>query len=388
MKILIATDTYTFQTSGAANMVKELAQGLRRQGHEVKVLAPSNDHRSFRIDDDYYLRSVRAFYYPDLRMSLAIRDPFLKELKEWDPDLIHLHTEGSMARMARIITAGTRIPIIMTAHTNYGHIVFGPLRETLPARTIMRIYGKWIYRKIPAVITPSEKGRTLAMLQPVRDRLHVVPNGIRLQDLEGETDPEEQEDLRRQYGLKDNGCTLIMVTRLSREKNIPEILRFFPDLLQRIPRAQLLIVGDGPDRRRLQAMCQRLGLREQVTFTGRVPHEQVRNFYGLGDLYVSASTFEMHSISYLESMACGVPLLCREDLCLEGVLEDGVNGLSYSTKEEFLDKAAMILENPSLRKRMGEEAVRRAARFNKERYLQQTLDLYEEVLQNRERRNA
>lgn len=379
MKILIASDTYIYQTSGAANMVEELARGLRRRGHEVRVLAPADGRRSFQQGDDVFLSSYPAFYYPDLRISMAYRDPLLRQLADWSPDLIHAHTEGSMYRMACRIAEKTGAPLIMTAHTNYEHFVFGPLRGTGPVGRIMRIYGKRIYRNAAAVISPSEKGRSLSQLEPARDRLHVIPNGIRPGRMRDGVGWENTERLLRYWELQDSGCIAIVLTRLSREKNIEELLRFFPGLLKEIPRARLLIVGDGPDRRRLESICRKLNLSGQVRFTGRVEPDEVQHYYAMGKVFLSASTFEMHSIACLEAMASGLPLVCRRDSWLKGVLEEGANGYSYTSEQEFIGSMKKIFKDPALHRRMKEESLRRAERFSMDHCLDQTLRLYEQV---------
>lgn len=379
MKILIASDSYIFQTNGAASMVMELVSGLRHRGYETKVLAPSNRNRSFRIDDDYFIRSFRALYYPDVRFSMAFNDPLIKELKEWKPDLIHVHTEGSMARMARNIAAATGAPMVMSAHTNYEHMLFGDARHTLPVRTLMRVFGKWTYRDVSTVITPSEKGRSLYQLEPAASRLQVIPNGVHLDRIQEEVSRNARRELFRKYDLEDNGCVLVMVTRLSREKNTQEILQCFRGLLEELPQAQLLIVGDGPDRKRLEALCSSLKIGEQVRFAGRVPREDVHYHYALGDIYVSASTAEMHSMSYLEAMACGLPLVCRSDSSLHGVLEHGKNGVSFGSEQEFVEGILMILTDPFLHERMQTESLLRADEFAHHRHVEDTIKLYEEV---------
>ena len=158
-----------------------------------------------------------------------------------------------------------------------------------------------------------------------------------------------------------------------------EILQFFPDLLRVLPEAQLVIVGEGPDRKRLEHFCAQNGLTERVCFTGRVPPEEVYRYYAMGDVFVSASTFELHSMSYLEAMACGLPLVCREDSCLRGVLENGENGFSYRDEQEFIDAVRKILESDALRERMSAEALRRAEASGNQDFVERTLALYRSV---------
>jgi 1,2-diacylglycerol 3-alpha-glucosyltransferase len=230
------------------------------------------------------------------------------------------------------------------------------------------------------VVLPSEKARSFCQFVTLKKRLVVIPNGIDPERYQKTLSPEEKAALFRKYHLTDNGFTMVMVTRVSREKNIQEILNFFPSLLQVIPQAQLLIAGDGPELKKLTAWCEKNGLDGCIRFIGRIPPEDVYQIYGMGDLYVSASDFEVHSISYLEAMACGLPLLCRYDISLKGMLRIGRNGYIYRTKQEFLKYAVEILKNPALQETMHKNALITAKKFSNERFTDRTLAFYADVL--------
>ena len=88
-------------------------------------------------------------------------------------------------------------------------------------------------------------------------------------------------------------------------------------------------------------------------------------------------------MAYLEAMACGLPLICREDASLKGVLDNGENGFIYRTEEEFREAAVRILRNPQLRESMHEKALARVQEFTDRRFTDRTIELYEEVLQEK-----
>lgn len=70
---------------------------------------------------------------------------------------------------------------------------------------------------------------------------------------------------------------------------------------------------------------------------------EVARYYALGDIFISSSQSETQGLTYIEAMAAGLPLLCREDPCLSGVIEDGGNGLTYSDEKEFSVKLCSLL---------------------------------------------
>ena len=99
-----------------------------------------------------------------------------------------------------------------------------------------------------------------------------------------------------------------------------------------------------------------------------VPAEQVADWYQLGDLFVSASTSETQGLTYAEALAAGVPVLCRVDPCLLGVVRDGENGWQYHDEADFRQRLGDFLAHPQRR-----EALSRAARETGEEYSAQRL---------------
>lgn len=380
MKILMASDCYIYQTGGVTNVVLSLVRGLRKNGHDVRVLALSNSSESYKDDYNYFIGSVPAFYYPEQRLSLIRNNTLLGELIAWNPDIIHLHTEGSILHMARMIAKATNTPTVMTAHTDYAHFIFGEFRETLPVKLLANGFGKFAYDWSSAIIAPSEKARDFPALQPVRDRVHVIPNGIEIQRYQKEVSKERKKELIEKCGFIDNGQIMVVISRVSKEKNIRELIRYMPQLLKKVPGAQLLVVGDGPDRSRLEAQCSTGELATHVRFIGRVDPDEVYNYYAIGDIFLSASTFEVHSMSYLEALSCGLPIVCREDRSIEGVILHGENGFIYRTENEFIDYVSRLLNDPELRVKTSKNAVQRAERFTDDICVQRTFALYKEVL--------
>ena len=388
MKILISTDCYLFNTGGITASVLALCAGLRRRGHEVKTLSMSNKNRSFRDGDDYYVRSFPAFYYPDMRISFASRDPLLKELEEWKPDLIHIQTEGSPRRMALKIGRRCGAPIVMTCHTDYGHFVFGKCKTSAPVRGFLRIAGAILYRQADRVTAPSRKAAEFPFLSSVRDRLTIVPNGMETEKYRKHLQKDERRAFRASLGIGDHTGTLVTVSRLSKEKNIQELISFLPGLLQKDPNIKLLIVGDGPYRKKLEKLTIKLHLSDSVVFTGRIPPEDVWRYYDAGDLFVSASTFEVHSMSYLEALANGLPMLCRADDALQGVLQHQKNGMIYHSEKEFDDFAAMILREEEPREGMGRCSSVIAENFSCNAFTSSMLSVYEDAIIHKNKKHT
>ncbi len=133
--------------------------------------------------------------------------------------------------------------IIMTLHTDYAHYVFGRYKNMKLLRAFVSFLGKVYYRNADVVILPSEKATGYPQVEKVREKLAIVPNGIKLERLQKTLFPAEKQVLMRKYGLT-AGKVLVIVSRLSREKNILFLLKAFPLILRKDPAVKLLIVGD------------------------------------------------------------------------------------------------------------------------------------------------
>ena len=380
MKILIATDSYKFNTGGITASVLALCSGLRKKGYEVKVLSPSSSHKSFRDGDDYFIKSVPAFYYPGMRIAFSLHDPLIKELEAWCPDVIHVQTEGAAFLISKIIMKCCDAPIVMTCHTDYAHFVFGRLRSFPLIKAFMRGVGKTLYRKAAKVIAPSQKAGNFAFLQSIKERMAVIPNGIELEKYQKTLSLPEKQALRKSLGIDDRTKVIVSISRLSKEKNIRELIAFFSLLLKKMPDVKLLIVGDGPDRSHLERQAEKLNITDNIIFAGRVPASDVWRYYNISDIFVSASTFEVHSMSYLEALAQGLPLLCRADDALIGVLEHGCNGMIYHSQQEFSDFAYKILSDDEIRESMGQKSLEKAECFSSDAFADSVMKIYKDAM--------
>lgn len=388
MKILITTDCYLFNTGGITGSVLALCSGLRRLGHQVKTLSSSNCGRSFSDGDDFYLKSIPAFYYPDMRTSFAVRDPLIKELEEWGPDIVHIQTEGTARRMGLRIAKRCGGSVVMTCHTDYGHYVFGKYKSSPAVRGLSRIAGKILYRRSDRVVAPSEKAASFPFLDSVRDRTSVVPNGLETEKYQKHLPPDERRAFRESLGIGERTGALLILSRLSKEKNVRELISYLPGLLKVDPDIKLLVVGDGPDKKNLERLTEKLKLEDHVVFTGKIPAGDVWLYYDASDLFVSASTFEVHSMSYLEALANGLPLLCRADEALSGVLEHGENGMIYRTEAEFSDFVLRILRDEDMRADMRRRSLRTAEGFSSGAFADAMIKVYEDALAGYKNRDA
>lgn len=130
----------------------------------------------------------------------------------------------------------------------------------------------------------------------------------------------------------------------------------------------------------MEETAENLKVQQYVIFTGMVAPEEVHSYYQLGDVFVSASTSETQGLTYVEAAANGLPLLCRKDPCLDGVLVEGRNGWEYEAEEEFCEILDALLDHPEICDAAGAQSEQIASTFDKSNFAQQIEDIYETVV--------
>lgn len=380
MKILITTDLFTTATNGVVTSVKNLYGELKKKGHDVRILTLSESVCSHKADAVYYIRSMPIGIYPNVRMPLSYRHSLIKELIDWKPDVIHSQCEFFTMQYAKRISKLTGAPIVHTYHTMYeqyvGYVVHGER------------FGKWIVRylthkrlkKVSHVIVPTSKMEKVLNGYALDKPIHVVPSGICLEQHKKRFTKETRHSKRVSLGISDEQLVLINLGRLGKEKNLEELLHIFVKARVSNDRLVLLIVGDGPAKEQLERKVDSLGIRDSVIFTGMVEPSEVQDYYQLGDVFVSASTSETQGLTYIEAAANGLPLLCRQDACLTGVISQGENGFEYTCEKDFLEALDMIFENPEWKIAAEKRSKEMVSAFDKETFGNTMEKVYQSVL--------
>lgn len=394
MKILITTDWYKPIVNGVVTSVLNLKKELEERGHEVRVLTLSRDYHSYEENGVYYIKSVNLEkIYPNVRAVLPHREACIKELIQWNPDVVHSQCEFMTFSYAVKISRKCGCPLLHTYHTiyeDYLHYLPKTLFQyaagaNLEQKVVAR-FSRAVLKKTQQVIVPTKKVEELLKNYEVKEPVSVIPTGIDLKRFQTVFSKEERSRRREALGITEDHKVLVSVGRLAKEKNLEDILNYFQKLIREEPESKLrlLIVGDGPDRERLEGLAKTLQLQEKVIFTGMVAPEEVAGYYQLGDVFVCASNSETQGMTYIEALASGIPALCRKDACLDSVITDGYNGFQYENYEFFKMHLHYILETEEKRVQMGACAKETAKLYSTWNFCTMAERLYREVITRQE----
>ena len=381
MKILITTDLFSTTTNGVVTSIKNLSKELRKRGHDVRILALSDSLNSYKEGIVYYIKSISlGFIYPDIRMPVSYRNDMISEIIEWKPDVIHSQCEFFSFQFARHISKRTGAPLIHTYHTLYEQYVTYAIPNRRLGCLVMRSFVRKRLRHAVKVVVPTQKVENALRQYGLTNPMCIIPSGISLEQYKTRLTWEERRNRRRALGIPDDHQVILSLGRLGIEKKLEELLELFAQELTVNQKLTFLVVGDGPARMQLESLAVKLGIMNQVIFTGMIDPSEVQDYYQLGDVFVCASTSETQGLTYIEAAANGLPLLCRKDPCLEGVVFDGINGYEYTASREFSEKMNRILNDAEWRRTAGKHSEKIAESFDKSHFASAIEDVYESVM--------
>lgn len=178
----------------------------------------------------------------------------------------------------------------------------------------------------------------------------------------------DAQGLARKYNLADKRA-LLTVARLSQRKGHDTVIRALSDLKEEFPDLVYLIVGTGPDEKRLRGMAAEYGVIERVIFCGPVSDEELPSYYNLCTIHVmpnrqakGADTLEGFGLSFIEASACSKPVIGGKSGGSNEAVADGITGFLIDplNVEELADRIKVLLTNEDIFRKMAEAGRKRA----------------------------
>lgn len=380
MKVLLTSDLNPGQVNGVVVSIKNLMKELEKKGVDVRLLCLSPDSRSYIEGNIYYMASFPFNIYPDIRASVFPSSKLMEKILTWKPDIIHSQCEFFTYSFVEKLAKKLNCPIVHTYHTLYryyvGYLLPGHMAEKLVAPIM-----KMRLNTADVVVAPTIKTKRLLLESGISDHIVVIPTGIELDKFERKISEEEKNELKKELDLPEDALIYGTVGRLAQEKNIDEIIEAHADLIKKWDKLYLVLVGDGKYRPDLENLVDKLEIRDRVRFTGMVEPDNIYKYYQLLDFFVSASVSETQGLTYIEALANGLGVIARRDLALEGVVEDGKNGLIYDDKLELEEKIERVIGDRDFLRNLQKEALKSKWKFGTGQFGDKIYKLYEKVLQ-------
>ena len=376
MRIMVVTDQYESMVGGVSTVTRELARGLAERGHQVALIVPSPGWRGRRATAEQvcviYRGSVRWPWYEGMRLGCLPAAAAGKLIASLAPDVAHIHSPVTLGVMARIGAGRRRVPVVYTNHYLPANVraSAAPRARALDALFYRHVVG--FSNKCSYVTAPTATALGLLRERGLRVPSGVLSNGV---DLDAYSPGLADVRIRHRYGLPAGRPLILSVGRLSPEKRTDVLL----DAVARLgPDTQVAIAGAGPDEARLRSQARRLGLGGQVRFLGFVPGSDLPGLYRLADVFAIASEAELQSLTTMEAMATGLPVVAVDAYALAELVRHGHNGFLARPGHaaEVAAYLGQLCSDPCLRARMSAASLRIISGHERQRWLDEWESLY------------
>lgn len=411
MRIAIATAVYYPQINGVAMFSHNLAVGLSRRGHEVMVIAPSQNGKNYTEVIDgvktVYLRSVDSKVYPDqihdvpeqkkmlgvkmprvfyrhgFRVSVFPQIEVKRALDKFHPDIVHVQVSDPIGLSVVSYARKHHVPVVTTEH-NQPEVLTEPLKMPKPikkgANYVLSAYFRNRQSKSDFVTMPTERAirGLLGNGEKIKIPVAAVSNGVDLSNFKpGKAEPA----LLDKYGISKDLPVVLYVGRVDPEKKVGLVVEAFNKARSKYPKMQLVIVGDGVDRVKLE---NKYNKDPNIKVLGKVVGDDLYELYKIGSVFVTASEIETQGIVLIEAAASGLPLIAVDKGAVAEICVNGKNGILCEPRNvsQIAKAIVKIMTDSSLQKEYAKKSVEISKEHDFEKTLDKFINIYNHLLKN------
>lgn len=371
LNVLVHCVYFPPEVGGLESHVHYLCRGLAERGHAVTVVT-SRSRPELPEEEDF--QGIRV-----LRTPLPSRTPLgwfahavgstprTREAAQ-DADVAHAQAFPSILPCA-LALAGRSTPLVTTLHTSH-FLRLAARRLLAPPLGKLIEFSDYNFATSKEIADVGESiGSTI--------NVEVLVNGVETELFRPAGDPPSGSGAPA-VGVR----RLVVPRRLFPKNGVEFFVRAMPLIAKRVD-ATAAVVGDGPERSKLEGLAVELGVGDRIEFLGARPHAQMPKLLA-GDLAVFPSLVEATSVAALECMACGLPVAASAVGGLPEIVDDAVGGLfPPGNSEAMAEKVVELLSDPRLSERGASARDRVVARWSNARLVDRHLEVYRSLLKGR-----
>ncbi|MDB5194467.1 MAG: glycosyl transferase group 1 [Parcubacteria group bacterium] len=398
MRVAFFSDNFYPEISGISDQLIILARNLAERGHQIDIYAPRYSGKDYKkaggiekeLDLGEHIAIHRLFSlhvpFSPTGQSRIVLPIFLRWIfmRKRRPDVIHTHSFFGVGIEAIAAAKILRIPIVGTNHTRITFFVprIWPIEtyiDIASRRSVSMYYNRCDFVSAPALFLLTEMKNS-----GLRAPCEVVSNPI---DTSLFKPSKNRSDLRMKLGFDQK--TLLYAGRLASEKNIDTLIRAVALLSRQHHDVVLMLAGSGPQIKELTRLSEKLGVADRVRFLGNLDKPVLAEYYQVSDIFVTASTSEVQSLSLMQAIACGLPSVSVHVDEPPSYLHNEENAflLDSNDYELLSEKISLLVTNDVIYQKMSIKCLETADRFSPENIAIQWERTYRSLIEQHDARS-
>lgn len=370
MRIAVFTDTFYPMMNGIVTSTTSFLKELTARWHEVLVIAPYNEWIENFQEENIKIATLnwmKAFFYPEFKITVWLKRSLnvYNIVKEFDPQIIHFHTQFIIWFHWIMIWKKLKKPIVGTFHTYIAdewYLKHIWAQNSLIVKSFSRKYNNLFYNESDLIICPSENSKKELLKNKIKNKnIEIVPNPL----------PFSIDEIIVENDFIPNinwENIILYVWRLATEKELDIAIKSIQVVKEQIPDILFLIVWKWPNEQEFRNLVEKLELQWNVIFLWAIPHEKLirSDIYVKSKLFLTASSTETQWITILEAMGFWLPIIWVDEKWTWELIDNGVNGYKFK-KWDFKaiwDKIVHILKDEETLKNLWRNAFYIAKCFN------------------------
>ena len=305
-RIIIATDAYSPQVNGVAISIEKIIPIIEKDGFAVTVI-----HSGLFF-------TIPFLFYPEIRLAFFPSWKIKKILKDFNPDYVHIATEGTIGLSVRKICVKKKIKFSTSYHTHFPHYAKKYIKVAKSFFfEIVYSYLHWFHGKSSAVMV-STKSLREELIKHNFENVVICPLGVDIELFKRN----EQSPFKNEYSK--SHPVFVYFGRIAKEKDVEKFLHC------NLPGTKI-VIGGGPQKNHLE------NKHKNIKFTGWAHGQKLVDLLSVCDVSVLPSKTETFGLTIVEALACGIPIAAHNATGPKDIITDGVDGFL----DENLERAAI-----------------------------------------------
>jgi len=396
VRIAIFSDNFYPELSGISDSIITIAKGLAARGHQINFFVPKYSAKNYQLIAENGKteldlgKNIKITRFCSLAFRLAgtgqarLVVPTLWRflyVKRFKPDIIYSNHFFGVGLEALLASKFLKIPLVGTNHTAITEFIrYSPLKGEWFQKMALR-YAIWYYNHCRVLTTPGrdlyEEMQSAGLKVSYEQISNPVDDGIFKPIKE-----EEVSSLLKEFDLPKE--TLVYAGRLAVEKNIEVIIQAMALVKNKVPAAVLAIAGHGKNAEDLKSLVKKLKLENNVKFLGTLNKIKLAKLYQAAKAFVIMSTSEVQSMTILQALACGLPVIGAQARGIQECVKDNGFLVPVGDDKALAEKIVLLLKNDKIRKEFGKNALLFVKDYTIAETAKKWEDLFNKVTNNKQ----